>query len=333
MMIISQLTDIDQFRLDIATLALPVFSTYGGEQESFEYRDSRTGAEIIVSPGDGIGRPSVLDRDVLTYCQTIIRQRYTRLELAEMNEFPSIEFTIKDFAFATNRNADSCPRYLIRALDRLAATTIRTKNVIIDNEELARHVTHIIDEYSMPQPGKRRQGRGNHIVIRVKLARWVWRALIKNFIRIDPSFFGIKRAIARRLAEIGSVYVGTRKAHTFSIEQLCALVGSPLSRSKLIKVMQAQAADLEAVGLELTFTKDSTSATFRRLKAQLDRPCDPPPIDDRHLLIPLSSAESFMAEIESELRRKGEDISDNCPQDLYDMRKAALAKMDNEAVK
>lgn len=334
-------TNQPDLRIDIPALRYPIFGLTAGRKETVTWIDpSSTSSVSIEIESTSVGRPTVIDRDVVTFCQTWLCNRFARETFAAMAAPPEVVFTAREFAEATCREfGGNTIKYLETALRRLCSVTIISKNIIVDGVELAESGDHVIDRYEITNKKNRQSGRGHNIEITVQLSRWTWRALIKNFLIVDPIFYTIRNPLARRLAEIARVTLGNQKSARLDLERLLALIGAKTPKHKLLPMIIAQLPELERLSIRAELSK--RSIVFEPIiptRTDLD---GPPPIDDDHLLIPIPPEETLEADLAAVQQAQApagfefdddEDFYDCCPQDIIDMRRAALTKMDQTAV-
>ncbi|MGE3549389.1 MAG: replication initiator protein A [Geobacter sp.] len=278
-------------KIDIASMKYPFFSLTGGEERR-EYVDEGRGVSVLITTDKAIGAPSVMDRDVLTYCQSILRQRYNRTKLTDLDESPSIDFTFRAFCTATGRAVGgSTIAALEKSLQRLQAVCITTKGITVDGLELAEHPVHIIDEYSIPERIGRQRGRSNDLTITIKPARWVYKSLIRDYLIVDPSYYRLRSPLARRLFEIGRAFVGDRPGDfPFEIGRLSQLLDAKSPRHKLLASIRQHIPALARLGIKLQIK--AGHAIYAKMRAEVEpeglAPQAPP---QSEYLQPLTGAE------------------------------------------
>ncbi|QOX78367.1 replication initiator protein A [Trichlorobacter lovleyi] len=286
-------------RLDIATMKYPFFSVTGGEEKR-QYQDEKRDVSLVISAPTDCGAPSVMDRDVLTYCQTRLRQLYGPKDLEVFDEFPAIEFSFRKFCATTGRQpGGTSMAYLERALIRLNKSLITTKNICVNKNELAQEPTPFIDFFEITKGEDRKRGRGNDVIIKVRPSRWVHKALIRDYLLVDPDFYNIKSPMARRLFEVGRAFVGDRPGNfVFDLDGLSLLLGLKSPRNKMLSMIKQHIPQLARLDLRLDLKRDGV--VYSRIQSEPEElPPVPPELEEDYLnpMNPQEEAEQLLKEL------------------------------------
>lgn len=200
---------------DMASLEHPLFAlSKRPSPDKWEYRNGDT--FVRVNPKDGM--PTILDKDILIYCVSQLREGMNRGKDVSNR----IEFHPYDLFRATNRPMDGKSyQWLRMAMKRLMGTSVETNVTTGTKEEY--------DEFNILQhAGYKRDSRdGMRDSAHVQLSDWLYRAVeSKEVLTLSRDYFRIRSALQRRLYEIGRKHCGKQRSWVIGMEKLYAKSGS-----------------------------------------------------------------------------------------------------------
>jgi plasmid replication initiation protein len=161
----------------------------------------REGVAITLTPHATLGLPTMMDKDILLYCGSLV--------MAEINQgrIPpkTLRFSARDLMVTTNRQTNDVGyRMLDRAFKRLTGALMSTNIKTHDIEESRNF--HILDSSRVIKSS--RDGK-RMVQVEVTLSDWFYRALIgKEVLTINRAYFRLRKTLERRLYELARKHCG-----------------------------------------------------------------------------------------------------------------------------
>mgnify|MGYP000084933931 CR=1 FL=1 len=212
------------FKDDRHTMEFPFFTlSTKKDLRTIEYYQDNV--SIVVSPSIKHGLPTVLDKDILLYCSSIVMA-----EINKGNTPPKVlRVSSHDLMQTTNRESNGKGYALLKkALDRLSSVHISTNIKTNGFEE--REAFHIIDYWRCIESSRIKD---RMIRLEISLSDWYYRALLGHeVLTIHPDYFRLRKSSERRLYEIARKHCGQQKRWDISLEKLHCKSGS---QSELFK--------------------------------------------------------------------------------------------------
>lgn len=174
---------------------------------------------ITLSPSAKYGLPTMMDKDILLYCGSLV--------VAELNKgvLPprKIRFSAHDLMVTTNRETNGEAYGLLKsAFERLKGVSITTN--IKTNNRTASAGFGLIDSWEVVKSShdKRRM-----VQVEVTLSEWFYNALIgKEVLTINRSYFRLRKTLERRLYELARKHCGNQQKWAIGLETLHRKSGS-----------------------------------------------------------------------------------------------------------
>ena len=182
---------------------------------------NKNGVTIKVKPDHELGLPTMLDKDILLYCGSLV--------IAEFNKNPSkwppktLRFSCRDLMITTNRETNGKGyRLLKNALDRLNGVSISTNIETAEIKEAGGF--HLIDRWRIVESS---HDKGRMVKIEVTLSDWYYNALIgREVLTINRNYFRLRKPLERRLYELARKHCGHQEHWSISLENLKEKCGS-----------------------------------------------------------------------------------------------------------
>jgi plasmid replication initiation protein len=209
---------------DRHTMEHPFFAL-STKPEVREVQYNRDGVSITLSPHHRLGLPTMMDKDILLYCGSLL--------MKEINEgrIPpkTMRFSAHDLMVTTNRHTnDVSYRMLANAFDRLTGCLITTD--IRTNGIKQYSSFHLLEHFNVIENShdKKRMVR-----IEVTVSGWFYNALIgKEVLTINREYFRLRKPLERRLYELARKHCGRQPEWKVGLEILKDKCGalSPLKK-------------------------------------------------------------------------------------------------------
>lgn len=222
------------FKDDLASMEHPIFTlSLKPDNRILEYVNGN--AKLKVFPSSE-GLPTIMDKDFLMYCSSLLMENYNQGRKQDPNYLPpkTIRVSAHDFFKATNR-ADNGKGYKLfaKSLVRLRGCTIETS--IKTNGKKQLEGFGLIDGYRVVESCK---VKDRMVALEVRFSDWYYNSIIGfEMLSINLNYFALRKPLERRLYEIARKHCGSKqKKWQISIEKLFEKSGS---RDKLAKFKAA----------------------------------------------------------------------------------------------
>jgi plasmid replication initiation protein len=190
-----------------------------------EVRYRRDGVSITLSPHHRLGLPTMMDKDILLYCGSLLMKEINAGRLPPK----TMRFSAHDLMITTNRMTNGqAYAQLKNAFERLAGclitTDIKTNGIRIAGG------FHILESYYVVESShdKKRMVR-----LEVTVSDWFYNALIgKEVLTINREYFRLRKPLERRLYELARKHCGKQPSWQIGLENLQEKCGalSPLNK-------------------------------------------------------------------------------------------------------
>ncbi len=201
-------------KVDVLSCDVPLFALTSTRDLRVYERD---GASVKIKP-TADGAATVFDKDLWIYCIGQLVAGKNRDEDA-LDRF--IELDVQGYLRTTGRVA-----YRL-GVERLKDSLRRLKGTIVETNVYTSKIRQeesfgLLDEYQYIE-----SANGEITGLRVVLPDWVWRSIEKlEVLSIPPGYFDLRKALERRLFEIGRKHCGTKLKWSISLEILRDKAGS-----------------------------------------------------------------------------------------------------------
>lgn len=216
---ISEIFDNLPFKDDMASMEHPLFTlSRKPDMRTLVYKNGNASIEMHPS---SIGLPSIMDKDILLYCASVVMNKINQ------GEYPprTIRLSLHDLLVATRRQTNGKSYEIIkRALLRLTGCMLKTS--IKTGRTSQGKMFHLVEssEYLESERVK-----GRIIGVEITLSDWFYNSLIaKEVLTINPKYFEISSPLERRLYEIARKHDKHMKEAdrwSISLENLCLKSG------------------------------------------------------------------------------------------------------------
>lgn len=194
---------------DMASMEHPLFTlSQKPDMRTLSYTNSDTSIEMQPS---SVGLPSIMDKDILLYCASVVMGKINQ------GEYPpkTIRLSLHDLLVATNRHTnDRGYQFIKKALNRLTGCMLKTS--IKTGRTSQGKMFHLVEssEYLESERVK-----GRIIGVEITLSDWFYNSLIaKEVLTINKNYFRLRSPLERRIYEIARKHEKhIRKSGSWSI--------------------------------------------------------------------------------------------------------------------
>ena len=211
---------------DMASMEHPLFTlSQRPDMRILRYQNGDTSVEMQPS---AFGLPSIMDKDILLYCASVVMDKINK------GEYPpkTIRLSLHDVLVATNRHTnDRGYQFIKKALNRLTGCMLKTS--IKTGRTSQGEMFHLIERAKYLESEK---VKDRIIGVEITLSDWFYNSLIaKEVLTINKNYFRLRSPLERRIYEIARKHEQHIKASgswTISAENLYKKTGSasPLSK-------------------------------------------------------------------------------------------------------
>ena len=202
---------------DNASMEHPFFTlSQKPDMRFLKYRNGNTSVQVIPS---GLGLPTIMDKDLLIYCASLLMQEQNagrepprRLRISAHNYFKS-----------TNRGTNGKSYDLLqKSLDRLSGCRIKT-NIKTNETEITSNFG-FVERYDIIESHRIKD---RLIRFEILLSEWYYNAILgKDMLTINENYFLLKKGFERRLYEIARKHCGKQENFKIRLENLHEKTGS-----------------------------------------------------------------------------------------------------------
>lgn len=211
---IAQIFDNLPYKDDMASMEHPLFTlSKKPDMRTLHYENGNTSVEMQPS---AFGLPSMMDKDILLYCASVIMN-----EINKGNHPPkTIRLSLHDILVATNRHTnDRGYEFIKKALNRLTGCMLKT--TIKTGRRTQGEMFHLV-ERSRYLESERVKDR--LIGVEITLSDWFYNSLIaKEVLTISKDYFRLRSPLERRIYEIArkhDKHIKKSEYWTISLENL-----------------------------------------------------------------------------------------------------------------
>lgn len=208
--------EINSFRSESTSMEHPFFALKNGDTKNRTYQNGNVKIDIRPS---SLGIATIFDKDIWIYAISKMQQAINQgLKIDRV-----IYFTLYDFLKTTNRKVGGRNYKEIEdSLSRLRETTITTTIEMGDKTRVSG--VGLIDSFDFI---KEKKGSLDVGLIEVVLPKWLFEAVEKKrVLKISHDYFRIRKAIDRRVYEIGRKHCGNQKEFKIHLDKLYLKSGS-----------------------------------------------------------------------------------------------------------
>lgn len=211
------------FKDDMASMEHPIFTlSLKPDNRILEYVNGN--AKVRVTPSVE-GLPSIMDKDFLMYCGSLIASNYNNGRKQNPDYLPpkTIRVSAHDFFKATQRNdGGNSYKLFAKTLLRLRGCTIETS--IKTNGKKQLEGFGLIDGYRVIESCK---VKNRMVALEVRLSDWYYQSILGlEMLSINTDYFLLRKPLERRLYEIARKHCGHQKEWSISLENIFAKTGS-----------------------------------------------------------------------------------------------------------
>jgi hypothetical protein len=181
------------FKDDMASMEHPLF-TLSNKPDMRILRYEKDNASVEIQPS-AFGLPTIMDKDVLLYCASVIMHKINQ------GEYPpkTLRLSLHDILVATNRQTNGESYSIIkRALNRLTGCMLKTS--IKTGRTTQESGFHLIESFRYLESER---VKDRIIGIELTLSDWFYNSLIaKEVLTINKDYFRLRSPLERRIYEI-----------------------------------------------------------------------------------------------------------------------------------
>ena len=208
------------FKDDMASMEHPLF-TLSKKPDMRILRYEKDNASIEIHPSSS-GLPSIMDKDILLYCASVVMGKINH------GEYPpkTIRLSLHDVLVATNRHTNNEGYEIIkRSLHRLTGCMLKTS--IKTGRTTQGEMFHLIEKSKYLESER---VKDRIIGVEITLSDWFYNSLIaKEVLTINKDYFRLRSPLERRIYEIARKHEKHMKeagSWAISLENLYIKTGS-----------------------------------------------------------------------------------------------------------
>lgn len=211
------------FKNDMASMEHPIFTlSLKPDNRTLEYVNGHAKVKVIPSIE---GLPSIMDKDFLMYCGSLLTANYNEGLRQDPSYLPSktIRVSAHDYFKATQRD-DSGNAYKLfsKTLLRLRGCTIETS--IKTNGKKQLEGFGLIESYRVVESCK---VKNRMVALEVTLSDWFYQSILGlEMLSINKAYFLLRKPLERRLYEIARKHCGNQKNWFIKLDSLFVKTGS-----------------------------------------------------------------------------------------------------------
>jgi len=257
---IADIFDALDFRVDLASMELPLFALKAGDVNERYY--VHNGIHVRIRPQVNIGLATIHDKDLWIYAISKLVEAINQGE--EVNR--TIHFTVYDYLVTTNR-ATSGAQYerAKQALERLKGTSISIQSET-KTDRLAGGFG-LIEDWTIVE-----KKDGRMVRVSMTLPRWLYRSIVETQVKkISPDYFRLRKPLDRRIYELASKHCGNQKEFRINLDLLHKKSGStaPLPKFRMNIKSLSNSNDLPDYFIQYDDKKDMVIFNNRNIKSLL----------------------------------------------------------------
>lgn len=213
------------FKDDMASMEHPLFTLQTKKPDMRRLTYISGPATVLMRPSD-IGLPTIMDKDILLYCASVMMHKINAGEIPPK----TIRFSLHDVLLTTNRMTNKngytgLKNALVRLTGSMVQTTIKTGRTE-QGEGF-----HLVEKYRYLEST---HVKDRQIGVELTVSDWFYNSLIAaEVLTIDREYFQLRKPLERRLYEIARKHCGYRdKPWTIRLDHLLIKTGSRVSEVK-----------------------------------------------------------------------------------------------------
>lgn len=181
------------FKSDMASMEHPLFTlSQKPDMRILRYQNGDASVEMQPSV---FGLPSIMDKDILLYCASVIMDKINK------GEYPpqTIRLSLHDVLIATNRHTnDRGYQFIKKALNRLTGCMLKTS--IKTGRTSQGQMFHLVESAKYLESER---VKGRIIGVEITLSDWFYNSLIaKEVLTLNKDYFRLRSPLERRIYEI-----------------------------------------------------------------------------------------------------------------------------------
>jgi len=256
---IADIFDALDFRIDLASMELPLFSLKAGDTKPRNYSHNGISIELIPTYH---GLATIHDKDLWIYAISKLVEAINQKE--EISR--TVNFTIYDYLITTNRDTGGINYEKAKqALNRLAGTRINIQSET-KTDRLAGGFG-LIEDWKIVE-----KKDGRMVRVSMTLPRWLYRSIVETQVKkISPDYFRLRKPLDRRIYELASKHCGNQKEFKINLDLLHKKSGStaPLPKFRMNIKSLVASNDLPDYFIQYNDTRDMVIFNNRNIKSLL----------------------------------------------------------------
>jgi len=231
---IADIFDSIPVKSDRHTMEHPFF-VLSTKKDTRSIKYERDGIKIVLSPSAEYGLPTMMDKDILLYCGSLLMKEINQGRIPPR----TMRFSAYDLMVTTNRETNGkAYRLLKEAFERVTGCLVST-NIKTNDLEESRNF-HILESSRVV---KRSHDKSRMVQVEVTVSDWFYNALLgREVLTINRDYFRLRKPLERRLYELARKHCGRQPDWKINLELLREKCGalSPLKnfRFQLRNIME-----------------------------------------------------------------------------------------------
>lgn len=190
---IAEIFDNLPFKDDMASMEHPLFTlSKKPDMRILRYENGNNALEMQPS---AFGLPSIMDKDILLYCASVMMNKINNGEIPQQ----TIRLSLNDVLIATNRHTNNEGyKYIKQALNRLTGCMLKT--TIKTGRTTQGEMFHLVEKAKYLE---NERVKDRIIGVEITLSDWFYNSIIaKEVLTINKKYFRLRSPLERRLYEI-----------------------------------------------------------------------------------------------------------------------------------
>lgn len=202
------------FKDDQTTMDYPFFSlSTKRDLRVLEYQITKNNGDIEkvkISPNVEYGRPTIFDKDILIYCNSIVMNELNKGNQVSRRIRLKAHKLLKETGRATSGEGY---KKLEKSLNRLGGVFINT-NLKTNNTEI-KEGFGVLDSWKVIE-----KENGRMEMIEITMSEWFYNSIIgQEVITVNPNYFKLRKPMEKRIYEIGRKFCGKKQKFAIGLEK------------------------------------------------------------------------------------------------------------------
>ena len=243
------------FKDDMASMEHPLF-TLNLKKDMRVLRYENGPASVEMRPSD-IGLPTIMDKDLLLYCISVMMAKINEGEIPPK----TVRLSLHDVLIATNRSTNGAGYDGMKnAIHRLTGCMLKT-SIKTGRTEQGK-MFHLLESAEYLESTR---VKDRILGVEITFSDWLYNSVVtKEVLTIDRDYFRLRKPLERRIYEIARKHCGrTRKPWPVGLEKLHLKTGTTANLRHFRNTVKGLAKSNHLPEYSLSFDVKKDMVTFR----------------------------------------------------------------------